>query len=221
MELREALRTTFSAREFTDEDVPDEVVARLLDDARFAASGGNRQPWRVLVVRDRAAREAIVAATIPAAKRYVAQRAAGESPWSSVRPTAVSDEAVERATVPAALTEPVLRAPVVLVVCADLSAIASVDQELDRVGLAGGASIYPFAWSILLAARGAGLGGTLTTLAVADEPALQRALGLPEHVAVAGIIPLGRPVRPLTRLSRRPVAEFARRGRWDGPPLVT
>jgi hypothetical protein len=30
-------------------------------------------------------------------------------------------------------------------------------------------------------------------------------------------MPLGRPVRMLSRLKRRPVAEFAKRERWDGP----
>jgi nitroreductase len=52
MDLTEALRTTGAVREFTAEPVPDEVVARVLDTARFAPSGGNRQGWRVVVVKD-------------------------------------------------------------------------------------------------------------------------------------------------------------------------
>jgi hypothetical protein len=32
-------------------------------------------------------------------------------------------------------------------------------------------------------------------------------------------MPMGRPVRMLSRLKRKPVAEFARRERWDGPPF--
>ena len=38
------------SRAFTDEPVDDAAVRQLLDDARFAPSGGNRQPWRVAVV---------------------------------------------------------------------------------------------------------------------------------------------------------------------------
>ena len=51
MELYEVMRTTFAAREFTDQPVSDEVIAHILEQARFAPSGGNRQGWKVLVVR--------------------------------------------------------------------------------------------------------------------------------------------------------------------------
>jgi nitroreductase len=82
-----------------------------------------------------------------------------------------------------------------------------------------GASIYPFAWNILLAARHEGFAGTITTLAAAREPAVQALLGLPSHVALAAVMPLGRPVKRLTRLKRKPVEEFAMLERWGGPPL--
>jgi len=82
-----------------------------------------------------------------------------------------------------------------------------------------GASIYPFAWNVLLAARHEGFGGTITTLATAQEPKVQALLGIPKHVAVCAVMPLGRPVRTLTKLKRRPVAEFAMRESWGGPSL--
>ena len=43
-------------RAFTSDPVPDATVAAVLDDARFAPSGGNRQPWRVAVVKDQTIR---------------------------------------------------------------------------------------------------------------------------------------------------------------------
>ena len=43
MDLYEVMRTTFAAREFTDDPVPDEILQRVLENARFAPSGGNRQ----------------------------------------------------------------------------------------------------------------------------------------------------------------------------------
>jgi nitroreductase len=118
------------------------------------------------------------------------------------------------------LTESILKAALVLVICVDLKVVASTDQELSRVGVISGASIYPFAWNILLAARHEGFGGTITTLAVAQEPKLQELLGIPRHVAVAAVMPLGRPVRLLSKLKRKPVAEFAMRERWGGPALT-
>jgi nitroreductase len=221
MEFYDVLRTTFAAREFTDDPLPDGVLFKILDYARFAPSGGNRQGWRVLVVRERATREALAALSAPAAKRYAAQVQRGEKPWNTIDPTSVDPETIERTSVPPRLIQPFLRAPVVLVVCVDLKVVASMDQNLDRVGVISGASVYPFAWNILLAARHEGFGGTITTLAVAEEPRVQALLGIPGHVAVCAIMPLGRPVKQLTKLTRKTVAEFAMLERWGGPPLTS
>ena len=219
MDLYEVMRSTFAAREFTDEPVSDETLVRIFEHARFAPSGGNRQGGRVIVVRDPQTKEALAALAVPAAKRYAAQVAAGENPWNTIVPTAVDAETIERTPPPASLTQPFVRALVVLVVCVDLRVVASTDQYLPRVGVISGASIYPFAWNILLAARNEGCGGTITTLAVAEEPRLKALLGIPKYVAVCAVIPLGRPARRLTRLKRRPVAEIAVRERWDGAPF--
>lgn len=216
MELYDAMRSTFAAREFTGEALPDQALFRILDHARFAPSGGNRQGWRVIVVRDQATRDALAALSAPAAKRYAAQVQAGENPWNTVVPTAVGPDTIERTSPPARLTEPLRQAPVALVVCVDLTVVASIDQYLPRVGVVSGASIYPFAWNILLAARREGFGGTITTLAVAQEPALRDLLGIPPHVAVCALVPLGRPVKRLTKLRRRAVPEFATLERWGG-----
>src|SRR5437667_2502287 len=211
MELYDAIQATFSAREFTDDPLPDETLFKILDRARFAPSGGNRQGWRVIVVRERATKEALAALSVPAAKRYTAQVQAGESPWNTVDRTRVDAATIERTAAPARLTRPHVEAAVVLVVCVDLKVVASTDAELPRVGVISGASIYPFAWNILLAARHEGFGGTITTLAVAQEPKIQQLLGIPSHVAVAATMPLGRPVKPLTKLKRKAVPDFAMR----------
>jgi nitroreductase len=219
MELYDVMHTSFACREFTDEPLPDETLFTILDHARFAPSGGNRQGWRVIVVRDRATREALAALTVPAAKRYVAQVGAGENPWNTIDPPGVDADTIERTPVPARLIEPILKSAVVLVLGVDLKLVASTDQYLGRVGVISGASIYPFAWNILLAARHEGFGGTITTLTVAQEPKVRELLGIPAHVAVAAIMPLGRPAKRLTKLTRKPVPEFTMRERWGGLPL--
>lgn len=220
MELYDVMRTTFSARDFTADPVSDATLHRLLDHARFAPSGGNRQGWRVIVVREQATKDAIAELTEPAAKRYAAQAQAGESPWNTIDATRVSAEAIAKTPAPPRLTEPTRRAPVLLLICVDLKVVASLDQNLSRVGVISGASIYPFAWNVLMAARHEGLAGTITTLAVAQEPKIQALLGLPSHVAVAAVMPLGRPTKALTKLKRKPVEEFAMRERWGGAPLT-
>ena len=101
MELYDVMRTTFAAREFTDDPLPDATLFKILQNARFAPSGGNRQGWYVLIVRDRTTREALAALTAPAARRYVAQQQAGESPWNSVNLTQVDEATVARTPAPA------------------------------------------------------------------------------------------------------------------------
>ncbi len=219
MELYDVMRTTFAAREFTDEPVPDSVLHKILEHARFAPSGGNRQGWRVLVVRDTATRELLAALIEPTFRRYVAQVMAGEAPWNTVDASRVSEEQVAATPVPAHYIQNVVQAPVLLLVFVDLSVVASFDSGLDRVGVISGASVYPLVWNILLAARNEGYGGTLTTFAGAREKELREHLGVPEHMAFAAMLPLGRPVRQLTRLKRKPVQEIAVLERWDGPAL--
>src|SRR5438093_12798195 len=113
MELYEVLRTTFAAREFTADPLPDDVLARILDQARFAPNGGNRQGWRVIVVRDPATRKALSDCAAPAAKRYAAQVQAGESPWNTTDPTRGDAVTIARTTPSARLTEPFVTATAV------------------------------------------------------------------------------------------------------------
>jgi nitroreductase len=144
----------------------------------------------------------------------------GENPWNTIDPPRVDAATIERTPPPPHLTETVMKAAVVLLVCVDLKVVASTDQNLKRVGVISGASIYPFAWNILLAARHEGFAGTITTLAIAEEPRIQALLGIPSHVAVAAVMPLGRPVKTLSKLRRKPVTEFAMLERWGGAPLA-
>ncbi len=110
-------------------------------------------------------------------------------------------------------------APVVLVVCVDLKVVAAMDKDLDRIGLVSGASIYPFIWNILLAARIEGLGGRITTIPISKESDIQEYLKIPRHIAIAAIIPMGRPVKQITKLSRIPVEEFTYLETWEGKRL--
>ena len=100
--------------------------------------------------------------------------------------------------------------PVLLALFADLSMLAAVDRDADRYTFAGGASIYPFAWNVLLAARDEGLGGVITTIAIREEDEVKAILGAPDHMALAAVIALGYPVRQPRRLRRQPVSSLLR-----------
>lgn len=219
MKFEEVVRTTFAAREFRDEAIPDEVLYRILEHARFAPSGGNRQGWRVIIVRDAATRRRLADLVRPTFQLYLAQAQAGENPWNTIVPSRVTPEEAASFELRWPLLDEIEKVPTLLVLVVDLRVVASFDRDLDRVGVISGASIYPFAWSILLAARNEGYGGTLTTFLAGKEPDAQQALGLPEHFAVAAMLPLGRPVKQLTRLRRKPVEEFTTWDRFDGEPF--
>lgn len=216
MELFEVMRTTFAARDYTSDPLPDDVLQEMFENARFAPSGGNRQGARVIVVRDQATKDRLADLAEPAGKRYMAQAAAGEGPWNPLAPPGVSDATIAETQVPARLTETFREAPVVLVFAVDLKVVAATDQLLDRVGMIAGASIYPLIWNVLMAARQAGFGGTITTLAVAQEPALKELLDVPDDFAIAAVVPLGKPVKQLTKLKREAVEDFVVRERFDG-----
>ena len=228
-DLVEVLRTTGAVRAFQDRAVDRAVVARVLDNARFAPNGGNQQAWRVVLVENPARRRALRDLYLAGWAEYLEQRADGVQPWAPIGDRAAEASAVQRArpmTADEADAAPagdfaahLDRVPVLAVVLADLRLLAATDRDLGRYQMVGGASIYPFVWSILLAARAEGLGGVLTTVAITREPELKSLLGAPEEFAVAAVLALGYPERQPTRLRRDPVESFANVDTLDGPPL--
>lgn len=220
MELYDVMRTTFAARQFTDDPLPDPLLYRILDNARFAPSGGNRQGTHITVVRDSVVRQRLAELALPGARRYTAQAAAGEGPWNPLAAPGISAETIAATDVPDQFTAPFRQAPVLLVVTVDLAYVAAMDQHLDRIGVVSGASVYPLVWNILLAARNEGFGGTLTTMAIPEEEQIRDLLGIPEGHAVAALVPLGKPVKQFTKLRRRPIEEFTTRDRFDGAAFL-
>ena len=226
MELIEVLRSTGAIREFRPDPVPDDVLWRVLDNARFAPSGGNVQGWRVVVVQDPATRRRLRDLYLPGWADYLTMSAAGLRPWAPVNDPraeaaalAVASEQAAALAVAGGLAAHLDEAPVLLALFADLSALAAVDRDLDRYSFAGGASIYPFAWNVLLAARAEGLGGVITTMLIREEGAVKELLGAPDPLALAAVIALGHPVRQPRRLQRRPVPAFTTVDRVDGTPF--
>ena len=221
MDLYDVMRTTFAAREFTDDPVPDEVLHRIFDNARFAPSGGNRQGQKVIVIRDTERKVRLGELCEPALRVYDVQRTAGEFPWNTVIPTEVD---VEKAKATPSEILPMFRTmdkvPVVLVVALDLRRVASTDKDLDRIGVISGASVYPLVWNIILSARNEGYGGAMTTLLASSEPEVQEMLNLEPHEAVAAMVPIGKPVKQLTKLRRVAVEDFVVRETADGEPFT-
>ena len=217
MDLSFALRSNGAVRGFTNDPVGDDVVAAVLDDARFAPSGGNKQPWRVAVVQDLFIRKALGEMMRPIWQEYMGANAAGQRPFAFGR--SIDAPPVD---VPNMLIDEIETVPVVLAIAADLRDIAIMDGNAEhRPPIVGGASIYPFCWSILLAARTHGLGGVMTTFLSRAESSAAPLLGLPADHALAATIFLGVPMHQNTKLTRKPVESFATIDRFDGPALTS
>jgi nitroreductase len=226
MELSHALRTTGAVRDYLPDPVDDDVLYRILDTARFAPSGGNRQAWRAVVVRDPALKSTLRDLYLPGWYEYLAQGAAGLVPWAPITDREAEGRAIEgahafaaAASGPGGFAEHLDQVPALILVLADLRKLATVDRDLERYTLVGGASVYPFVWSLLLAARDEGLAGVMTTMVVRREAEVRVAFGVPEHMAVAALVALGRPVRQPVKLTRQPVEEFTTVDRLDGRTL--
>jgi nitroreductase len=226
VELRDALRTTGAVRDFDGTPVDRDTVYDLLETARFAPSGGNRQGWRVVLVEDPARKRALRDLYLPGWYEYLAVAQAGLVPFAVVTDRDAEAAALARAGDVAAaageggFAEHLDAAPVLLVLLADLRHVAALDRDEEGYTFVGGASVYPFAWSLLLAAHDVGLGGVLTTMLRRRADEVRALLGAADHLAVAGLIALGRPVARATRLRRHAVETFAALDEVDGPPLT-
>jgi len=225
MELTEAMRTTPATREFLDEPVPDEVLYAILDDARFAPNGGNRQSWKVIVVRDEATKQRLGELYLLGGREYVAHHEAGLVPFQASKAGNTAPPAIDlaaaraRTDLPVEAFDHIASAPVLLVVLLDLENVSAVDTGLGRLPLTAAMSVYPFCHNILLGARQRGYGGVVTSLLSRSEPEVRELLGIPDNFVLATLIPLGRPVKVITKLRREPVESFAVLERFDGKPL--
>ncbi len=201
MDLMDVMRTSGTCRYYTAEDVPADVLTRVLDATRWAPTGGNRQGLRFIAVRDLVKRHQLAEWYRETWTPYAARSRAGLERAGA--PTTILDNAQHFA-------DHLEDVPVLIVVCAQWDAIYPTDHELGRISVVGGCSIYPAVQNLLLKAREEGLGTALTTLLCRYEPQVKELLQIPEGVITAAHIALGWPARPLPRrLNRRPLTDIA------------
>jgi nitroreductase len=214
MDLTEAMRTAAMIRRFRPDPVPDGVLCRVLDAARFAPSGGNRQGWHVIVVRDQALRAQLKDLYLRTWRPlYQAQLAAAGSPDAAGRRRPGTSEGNHYA-------ERMDELPVHLVVIVERAALRTPFPALNDSTFAGGSSIYPFVQNLVLAIRSEGLGASLTMLLNNEEEEVKQLLEIPDGFALAAHLGVGWPAQAYpTRLRRRPVEDFTSIDRFGGNPL--
>ncbi len=214
IDLFEAMRTCRTVRRLRPDPVPDELLRQVLTAATWAPSGGNRQPWRFLVVRDAELKRRVGELYLPVWRTFsagYASRVAAASP-----PSRAGLERMMRAA--DHLAEHFHEAPVILVVCVHIPSLAITDAGLDRPAVVGGASIYPAVQNLILACRGVGLGAALTTLLCLKEPEVRALLGIPADWAPCAHLPVGYPAgEGHGPVQRQPVESVAFLDRWEQP----
>jgi nitroreductase len=214
LELYQAMRTLRAVRRLRPDPIPDDALRRALEAATFAPTGGNAQPWRAIVVRERARLAALGA--------LYAERWAAYAEQHRKLLRGAPAEAVARAEKMLAagdfLAAHFAETPAVVVFCFDPTRMAITDAKLGRVSVVGGASVYPAVQNFLLACRAEGLGCVLTTLLCEAEPAVRALLEIPEPWATACAVPVGWPRgRGHGPLSRRPLDKMAFADRFGNP----
>jgi nitroreductase len=104
------------------------------------------------------------------------------------------------------LSEHMAEAPVLVLACIALDGA--------RPTVTTGASVYPAAQNLMLAARALGIGSCITTIHKFRDEQVKQLLGIPADVETAALIPLGYPLGKFGRPPRRPVGEVAFADSW-------
>jgi nitroreductase len=202
-DLFEIMRTTRSMRRLKPDQVPPELIRKILEAGVSAPSGGNMQRWRFLVVRDPKVKQTVGAYYKRAWDEVVAPRYRAGEP-----PPGTSQERFSRMLAAAQyLADHIHEAPVWIVPC----------MEGANPTRTSGSSIYPAVQNMLLAARALGLGATLTTLYLSFEKQVETALGLPDDVHSYALIPIGYPMGRFGPVRRVPLADVTYGDRWGQP----
>ena len=194
--LFEALYTQRAIRKLKPDDVPDELISKLIEAATKAPSGGDRQPWRFLVIRDAETKTRI-------AEYYL--RA-----WEQAYPDGSVGNTISAGVYASAdhLARNMADVPVLIMAC--------IERSGPEANFGLGGSIFPAVQNLLLAARGLGLGSALTSLHKRYDSEIKALLGIPENVETAALLPVGYPEdgSRYGPTRRSPAAEVSYREKW-------
>ena len=203
MEFFDVVHTQRAIRRLRPDPIPDDIVQRILEAAVCAPSGGNRQSWRFVVIKDAALRRRLgelyreAFAEILKLRYY---RDADAAPADSPTGRMIASSRH--------LSEHLGEAPLLILAC--------LDTEGMSPGITMGASIYPAVQNVLLAARALRIGSTLTTIHRFRDREVKELLGIPAAIETAALIPLGYPLGKFGTPPRKPVDEVVYVDRWGG-----
>ncbi len=213
-DLYEAMSTLRAVRKLRTDPIPDHVLERVLQAACWAPTGGNQQPWRVVVVRDAGKKRALQDIYRPEWQKYVEgfmARLSGLAPEELAKWEKIASAGNH-------LADHLHEAPAILLFCGNPKMMAITDAKLDRISMVGGGSVYPAVQNAMLACVAEGLGCTLTTLHCLREAEVKAALEIPDPWATLAMVPIGYPVgRGHGPITRQPPSVLAYRDTFGNP----
>ena len=209
--LYQLMGTQRAIRRLRPDPIPADVLRRVMQAAAWAPSGGNQQPWRMVMVHDRALKTRLGELYAVHWKRFTGGYLARfkDAPEERRRR--------EERTVAAGnhLAAHMGDCPVVAVVCFNPKFMAVTDADLGRVSVVGGGSVYPAVQNLMLACQAEGVGCVLTTLLCMDEPAVRELLRIDPDWHTAAAIPMGYPMGGgYGPIARRPVEQLFYTDAW-------
>ena len=208
------MRTQRAIRRLTTDPVDDALVLHLIELALKAPSGGNRQNAEFLVVRDREVKRRLARLNRTAWNIY------GRLLGLVARDDAKTLRLVKAVQWEADHYEEI---PVIVVACLRWSAYGPIVSGFRPpfppflAGIYYG-SIFPAVQNLLLAARAAGLGASLTIMPLWSVALARRALGLPLWVSPVAVIPMGWPAGRYGPTTRPPIGDLVHFDRYGNSP---
>lgn len=203
--LLEGLCTTRAIRRFRPEPIPDQHLAAMCFAATRAPTGSNRQPFRLLVLRDGDEATRARALLGRSFRQLWADKRAADGYDAGTGSDDRSPKARQARTMER-FVDRFEETPVVVLACV---------RPWRGTDLTVGASVYPACQNLLLAARALGYGGVLTMWHGTVDQELHEVLAIPADVVIAATVALGRPEGNHGTVRRRPVGDLVFDGLWD------
>lgn len=203
-DLLTGMATTRAIRRIASDPIPDDDLSTIMWHATRAPSGTNRQPTRFVVLRDGDVAERAKSVLGEGFRSGWAAKIddVGYDEGSGQDPN--SRKGRQRAAMQY-FVDHFEQIPVVVLACL---------VRYREPHPAEGASVYPACQNLLLAARALGYGGVLTGWHAAVETDLRAVVGIPDEVAIAATIPIGRPLGNHGPVRRLPLQDVVFDGAW-------
>jgi len=196
MPMGEAMYTQRAIRRLKPDPISDEDIKTLIDAAQKAPNGGNQQPARFLVLKDR---EIIKKFGALYHEAWWAKRK--DQGWNGPEDIPKDNKTMQSAM---RLADEIKDAPLIVLGC-------SLRPGMEN-------SVFPPIQNLMLAARCLGIGSTFTTLHPTVMERVHDLLGIPKDISVLCCIPLGYPRGNFGPTVRKASSEVTYYDRWEGTP---